>query len=480
MLTAAERRFLEAVSKLTYGNPFSPERIEWEREALGEEFVAGEPVWSLRVDRPEEPRENAWRIAAKTEALVERLRGQLDGPLYEDAVVGHLYSKYLPALWEGRWGVYREFRRDWERFRPAEGEQARHLFACFYQVSRAFQQIFANIVGGSMAAARLRGSVWQSVFTHDMRRYRRGLWAKMGDFPTLVTGPSGTGKELVARAIALARYVPFDQERMRFAGDGAAFHPINVAALPATLVESELFGHRRGSFTGAVEDRKGWLEACTAEGTVFLDEIGDLEPAVQVKLLRVIETREFQRLGETTRRRFEGKLVAATNRDLATMMAEGRFREDLYYRLCGDMVRTPTLAEQVRERPEVLAEAALFLARQVAGEEAEAVAAETVEWIARNLGPEYPWPGNYRELGQCVRNILVRKEYRPPERKAAGAREELARAVRNGELGAEELLRRYCTLVYAEAGTYEQAARRLGLDRRTVKSRVDREWLKGA
>jgi len=121
-----------------------------------------------------------------------------------------------------------------------------------------------------MPAARLRASIWQSIFTHDMRRYRRTLYARMGEFATLITGPSGTGKELVARAIAQSRYVPFDADRMAFPGEeAAAFFPINISALSPTLVESELFGHRRGAFTGAVADRKGWLETCPSSAPCF-------------------------------------------------------------------------------------------------------------------------------------------------------------------------------------------------------------------
>src|SRR6202043_2839283 len=172
----------------------------------------------------------------------------------------------------------------------------------------AFDQIFRDIIGGSLPAARLRASIWQSVFTHDMRRYRRTLYSRMGEFATLITGPSGTGKELAARAIAESRYVPFDEQRLAFASDDAeSFFPINISALSPTLVESELFGHRRGAFTGAVADRKGWLETCPEAGSVFLDELGDLDPAIQVKLLRVIETRTFHPVGDTASKHFEGK-----------------------------------------------------------------------------------------------------------------------------------------------------------------------------
>ncbi|MGE0824653.1 MAG: sigma-54-dependent transcriptional regulator [Candidatus Binatia bacterium] len=360
---------------------------------------------------------------------------------------------------------------------PTEYE-APHLFACFFQLRRAFHHIIESIVGSSMAAARLRAAVWQSLFTYDIRRYRRTLFDRMGDFTTLIRGPSGTGKELVARAIGLSRYIPFEPKALTFNEDFAsAFYAINLSALPSTLIESELFGHRRGAFTGALQDRRGWLEVCPSRGTVFLDEVGDLDAAIQVKLLRVLQTRIFQPLGETTSRHFQGKLIAATNRDLTKAMRGGAFREDFYYRLCSDVIVTPSLHEQVQESPEVLRELLLFISRRITGAEAEAIAEEVEIWIAQHLGRDYPWPGNIRELEQCVRNVLVRREYRPSQTPERAVPDELSAVLASTSVTAEELLQRYCTIVYAQTGSYEETARRLQLDRRTVKSKILPELL---
>ena len=206
--------------------------------------------------------------------------------VYEESVHCILYQRYYAQFVaaRGKYAFYRDFLHDWNRLCQIPGKQFRseldpaHVFACFRQIQRAFSHIFDNIIGNSMPAAGLRASIWESIFTHDMRRYRRTLYRKMGEFPTLITGPSGTGKELIALAIAGSRYVPFDAERMEFADSaGESFRPINIAALSPTLIESELFGHRRGSFTGAVGDRKGWLEACPSTGSVFLDELGEMD-----------------------------------------------------------------------------------------------------------------------------------------------------------------------------------------------------------
>ncbi|HLK68271.1 MAG TPA: sigma 54-interacting transcriptional regulator [Bryobacteraceae bacterium] len=505
-LSGTQRVFLRAVSQLGFCNPFLPERVEFEKAALGPDFVEGEPVWSYHVDQPG-PRENHWRIQSRVEPLAEQLRERLqegvesneaDLVLYEDTVLTLLYTRYYRDFFTAgfgpsahksdpaRWRFYTRFRDDWRRFLEIEGVHfptgydPRHTFACFRQIQRAFEQVFRDIIGSSMPAARLRAAVWQSIFTHDMRRYRRTLYSRMGEFATLITGPSGTGKELVARAIAESRYVPFDEQHLTFANDDLdSFFPINISAMSPTLVESELFGHRRGSFTGAIADRKGWLETCPESGSVFLDELGDLDPAIQVKLLRVIETRTFHPVGDTAGRRFRGKLITATNRDLPAAMRKGQFREDLYYRLCSDQVVTPSLGEQLTDSPGVLRELVHYMARRVAGAEAEELAAEVIRWIEDNLGIDYSWPGNYRELEQCVKNVLIRRDYRPSRvDESEGPLEEFWREVRTGRMLVEDLISGYVTMVYSHTGSYEETARRLGLDRRTVKAKVQPELLR--
>ncbi len=491
LLTSREHAFLVAVARLSYCNPFLPELLEFERLALGEGFVEEEAMWSLQVADPDRIRGNTGEILRRLKALLDVLCERLkqdptatrqELELYEDGLLYWLYHSYHDLIFEaaGRWAFYTRFLKDWEHYlgipgvEMPTGHEARHTFACYYQIVRAFHNTFENIIGNSVPAGRLRAAVWQSVFTHDIKRYRRTLFARMGDFVTLVTGPSGTGKELVGRAIALSRYVPFDDRRLVFEGDLAdGFHPINVAALSPTLVESELFGHRRGAFTGAVGDKRGWLEECSPLGTVFLDEIGDLGLEIQVKLLRVIETRTFHPVGDTTGRKFQGKLIAATNKDLAQAIHQGHFREDLYFRLCSDLIVTPSLSQQIRESPGVMKDLVLFIARRVAGDEAESLAGEAEEWILDRLGSDYEWPGNYRELEQCIRNLLIRKDYRPVSGGRKDSAEGLFEPAYSGRITASELLTRYCTLTYAQTGSYEETARRLDLDRRTVKSKVD-------
>ncbi|MCI0650878.1 MAG: sigma-54 factor interaction domain-containing protein [Planctomycetes bacterium] len=499
LFAAKDREFAEAIALLSTANPFLPERIEAERRALGGAFRAEDAAWNIHAGR-ERSSPNIDRILALVVPFIERTRERIAAgegttrdelALYEDAVGFHLYHGYRDALHElpsspgrGKVAIFRKFAAEFDRFLRVPGVafpsalSAGQAFALCFNLRRAFAQIFDYLVGTSPAAVRLRAAVWQSIFTHDLRRYRRTLFERMGDITTLVCGPSGTGKELVARAIAFARYLPFDEESGAFREeDGATFHPVNLSALSASLIESEVFGHRRGAFTGATDDHAGWFEVCGSYGTVFLDEIGELDIAIQVKLLRVLQDRTFQRLGDTGTRRFAGKVIAATNRDLTREMAAGRFRADLYYRLCSDLIVTPTLKEQLTGSEQELYSLILHIAKRDFGEEAETLAKEVQDVIDHTLGRDYDWPGNFRELEQCVRNVLVRRAYHPAGGAPNGIRAELVRGFLDGSTTAEEMLQRYCTIVYAKTRNFEETARRLHIDRRTVKSKVDQDLL---
>lgn len=468
--------FFKAVAALAYANPFLPERIDLEKAALADDFAEDEPIWSASVADPERVRPNVWRIQEKLGPALEaqRKRLEVEWTLYEECVHFWLYQRYYErfAQGAGSFPFYADFLKDWSYWFEISGKNyataltCEHFFACCYQLARAFHGIFDHVMGSSMPAARLRASIWESIFTCDLRRYRQSLYRKMGDFPTLITGPSGTGKELVARAIAGARYLEFSSSTRKFEeAKGGNFFAVNLAALSAGLIESELFGHKKGAYTGAISDRVGWLESCPRVGSVFLDELGEMDLTVQVKLLRVLESREFSAVGDTAVRRFGGKLIAATNRELGAGIAAGEFREDLYYRLCADQIRTPTLAEQVEAEPGVLGELVRFMARRAGAEDAFA---EVLEWIETSMPRGYSWPGNYRELEQCVRNVLIRRSYRPLEVREVSD-PDLGR-VERGEMTAEELLRWYAGRVYRETGSYVETAKRLDADRRTVKA----------
>jgi transcriptional regulator with AAA-type ATPase domain len=499
LLKPEDQAYLETVARINYANPFLPERIKLERDALGADFDESRGNWNLLGDAPEFLQINTAKIMEKAYLIITQFNKKLreggqptsrELELYEDTGLFLLYHVYVQKFKEDilnpqsgqQYKYFSEFKRYWEMLFDINGHdfpqrhEAAHVFACFFQVRRAFYYIFRAIIGRSSVAANLRADVWNSIFTHDMRRYRRSYFKHMHDFTSLIVGPTGSGKELVARAIGYSRYIPFNAKTMTFETDFfEIFLPINLSAMPSTLVESELFGHRRGAFTGALEDRKGWLEACTPEGTVFLDEIGELDPLIQVKLLRVIQDRTFQPLGSTQTKSFEGKIVAATHRDIHNAMEQGKFRKDFYYRLCSDIITTPSLQQQIVETPDVLWDLVGYIAKRVAGDEADELAAEVQSWIRDHLGLDYSWPGNIRELEQCVRNVMIRREYHPAIELSLALDDNFAASFQKGSFSMEELLRIYCTRIYKQTGSYVETARRLKIDRRTVKKYVGSE-----
>jgi len=206
----------------------------------------------------------------------------------------------------------------------------------------------------------------------------------------LLTGESGTGKEVVAHLI----------HRGSRRAEGP-FVALNCAALPEALLESELFGYEKGAFTGAVSARAGRLEQA-AGGTLFLDEVGEMSPAVQAKFLRVLQEREFQRLGGTRTLKADVRVIAATNRDLRAALASGAFREDLYYRLHVFAIRLPPLRERPEDIPELLEHFVTELGPVVLGRPAAGISRE-----AHGRLLAYSWPGNVRELRNVLERALI-------------------------------------------------------------------------
>ena len=514
-LSKAERHEAEAFARLGYSNPFLPERLQLERQILGDRFQSGAPVIHLPTEQQDQAVfRNFGLLMERCRILTDKMRLRFlegkcesdeDQRLYRETALLLLYGKHfsvseVPFIRRSR-DRTEELGSSWAQFK-AEYEwylrisnlvlpshfDAAHCFSIFYQIGRAFSHIFDFIIGSSMPMANLRAAIWESIFTHDMGRYIRGIYKSMGDITTLITGKSGTGKELVAQAIGLSRYQAFNPKTKKFdESERSRFYPLNLSALSSTLIESEMFGHCKGSFTGAISSRKGWLEECGQNGTVFLDEIGELEQSIQVKLLRVLQTRIFFPVGETKPRQFLGKFVAATNRDLADEIRLGNFREDFYYRLCADIVRTPTLHEQLQDRPEDLFELLRFISRRLLADmpaEADTLALQAAQWIDLHFGGNYEWPGNIRELEQCVRNVLIRKTYTPSDRapirkaetstsESAGSTDEFIRSMLAGEMTLEEVSIHYASLVYAQWGRYDLASQKLGIDWRTLKDKVD-------
>ncbi|MEB2311760.1 MAG: sigma-54 dependent transcriptional regulator [Sorangiineae bacterium] len=254
--------------------------------------------------------------------------------------------------------------------------------------------------------------------------------AKIAEYKTtvLVTGESGVGKELVARAI-----------HRRSSRRGGPFVPVNCGAIPENLLESELFGHKKGAFTDAIADRRGLFEEATG-GTLFLDEIGELPLGLQVKLLRVLEDEKIRRLGETRDLKVDVRIITATHRDLAAETKAGRFREDLYYRLNVLPIHVPPLRERKDDIPLLIEHFVtrnnVRLGTSIRGLDTE----------ARRLLYEYAWPGNVRELENTIERAMVLAESEQlvasdlPER-VREARDPVQMQLASGELSVKKTMR---------------------------------------
>ncbi len=269
------------------------------------------------------------------------------------------------------------------------------------------------------------------------------------DASVLIRGESGTGKELVAQAL--------------HEGSGRADGPfvkVNCSALAETLLESELFGHLRGAFTGAVSDRRGRFEEAH-HGTIFLDEIGDVSPAVQVKLLRVLQERVIERVGDNQPRPVDVRVVSATNRDLESLLASGKIREDFYYRIKVVRLDIPALRERREDIPLLVSE---LLARHDAVD--VSVAQDAMARLLR-----HGWPGNVRELENALEHALVlsrgaeiRSEHLPPEIGTETGVRALG-SVAPGSLSERALI---AAALAANGWNRSRAARKLGIDRTTL------------
>ena len=288
----------------------------------------------------------------------------------------------------------------------------------------------------------------------------------------LIIGESGTGKELVARAV--------HQHSPRAT---MPFVPVNCGALTETLLEAELFGHVKGSFTGAVSDRKGlWEEA--EGGTLFLDEIGETSAAMQVKLLRALQEREIRRVGSAKNLKVDARVIAATNRDLEKEVAAHHFREDLFYRLSVVTLRVPALRERRSDIP-LLAERFLLNAVENAGRGQMRFREETVKVLTA-----YDWPGNVRELESAVeyaalhaRGAEIAPEDLPPKLQSKDLQSRAAHstlaALYDDLPSLDELERRYLLHVLEVMnGSRTRAAEVLGIDRRTLYRMAERFGIK--
>ncbi len=361
------------------------------------------------------------------------------------------------------------------RKRGFDTAESIHYFSLCFQLRRAFYFIDRSIVGRSSCMKKMREDLWNNVFTCDLDLYNQYLWHRMEDFSTLILGETGTGKGAAAMAIGRSGYIPFDEKAGCFAESFTrTCVALNLSQFPENLIESELFGHQKGAFTGAVEDHKGIFNRCSPYGSIFLDEIGEVSVPVQIKLLKVLEERLFCPVGSHLEYRFEGRIIAATNRSTDTIQNKSLMRDDFFYRLCSDIIQIPPLRQRISEDPGEIDDLLSFTIEKITGRTSYGLLQMIKKIINEKLGKNYLWPGNVRELGQCVRRILLKKSYQNifPKTDISSA-SGLSIELETGNIDVKNLVKKYCRLLYDKFGTYGEVARRTGLDRRTVKKHIE-------
>jgi transcriptional regulator with GAF, ATPase, and Fis domain len=353
----------------------------------------------------------------------------------------HVFEPFEITNRDGNLKTSLERSADADRTRTGERLQQENV-ALREEVEQA--SMFEEIVGDSPALAALLSRVSKVAGS---------------DSTVLITGETGTGKELVARAI-----------HRRSRRPSRAFVAVNCAAIPRDLVASELFGHEKGAFTGALQRRLGRFELADG-GTIFLDEVGELSSDTQVALLRVLQEREFERVGGRDRIRVDVRVIAATNRDLIAAVADGTFRQDLFYRLDVFPLAMPPLRDRQEDIP-VLVEYFIGRYARKAGKTFRRVSRRTLDRLQT-----YPWPGNVRELQNVIeRSVIVADtdEFTVDESWLSAAHPVDSRLGLAGALAAhekaivEEALRASAGRVFGPSG----AAARLGIPRSTLNFKI--------
>ena len=481
-LSASERETVEAVARAAFANPFAEEREQIDREVVGADAqTPRDQVLPALMSRVQEVVE-----ALRRRGLADlRQHSRSDRTSVRLLLMFELYHRVCPRL-DALVKAQLEAGDEPCEVRFADPvlaemsqlgvgtEEAERAFSEFFQLRRAYHFIAEGLVGTSLAMRRLREQLWQNVFTHDVGWYDSVLWNRMEDFSTMLLGETGTGKGTAAGAIGRSAFIPYDSRKGRFRESFTrAFVSLNLSQFAPGLLESELFGHRKGAFTGAVEQHQGVLAKCSRYGAVFLDEIGDVGLPVQIKLLQVLQERTFSPVGGHEQRRFDGRIIAATNRPLGALRERGEFRDDFYYRLCSDEIVVPSLRERIEQDPLELEQLVRHILGRQCGEAGESLLRPVVRSLRKSPGAGYAWPGNVRELEQAVRRVLIRGSYSVSGAASGGSGDGLFEAAVNNGWDARELVARYCSVLYGRTANYGQVARITGLDWRTVKKHVN-------
>ena len=479
-LNPDDKQFFSLVSQATFANPFSKKRYEIDKQITKQ---SGKSWMEIMPEVIKQVRNKIDSLNAGSPAVISNYQKE------EQVIIRHAFlfeafhqltdhfDKLIEEQSKSDKPIEVPFAKkaiDNLKSRGFTQAEATKFFAMFYQLRRAFYFIHRGLIGKSVSMEKLRMNLWNNIFTYDIFQYESYLWDKMEDFSTLLLGPTGCGKGTAAAAIGQSGFIPFDQKNNCFAESFTkSFVPINLSQFAESLLESELFGHSKGAFTGAVNDHEGIFEMCNRYGSIFLDEIGEISLPIQIKLLRVLQERIFTPVGSHKNKAFEGRVIAATNQSIQQLRQTGKFRDDFYYRLCSDCIEVPSLQIRINENPRELNELVIKTVERITGSQSDELISNVLDVIDKQLGKNYHWPGNVRELEQCVRRVIIKRDYQGDSIQQTQQSDNFIDNIQRGQLDAKDLLSGYCKLLYDKYGTFEQVARQTGLDRRTAKKHIE-------
>ena len=472
------------IAEAAFANPFSDERLEIDRKiSKSDHLLTREeifqkliPAVKKQIEILKKERRAEVKLYTGTDRLI--ITGVLLFEIFHN-YIHRLDAFILKQLKNINASCHIDFidsiLKDFAEYGFTEDE-ACHYLALFYQLRRAYYFINSLLIGRSPAMKELRMHLWRNIFSYNLNWYDTHLNARMEDFSTLLIGETGTGKGLAAFAAGSSGFIPFDKGRNCFIENFTrAFISINLSQFSELLIESELFGHKKGAFTGAIESHQGALARSNQYGAVFLDEIGEVSLPIQIKLLKVLQERFFSPVGSHEKIRFNGRVIAATNRSQNELRDPKRFRQDFYFRLCSDVIELPPLRERLKDQPEELKELIDHILKNMTGKETapEELSVFIRNSIKKHQGKNYEWPGNVRELEQCVRRILLKGKYNETIFKYENSENNnFLTAIQNCSLTADEILSKYSKLLFEKYKTIGAVAEIMKIDRRTAKKHL--------
>ena len=482
----SDLKFMQNAQKAVYANPFSKERELIDQSIVGEgctlsghllveKMIATLKEWTDRIKNKKvnETLDHKNYAAFKSTILLAcfyEFHHEFDQHFYLEKE----NRKHLPKFKSSE--DISGFLRQFTDFKDYEVSK---YISIFYQMRRAFLLIQSRIIGDSIHSNSIRKQLWDCVFTQNPRIYENFLWENMNDFSILLLGPSGTGKSLAAKTIGESSFVPFDFKQKQFLFNyQESYYSVNLSEIPESLLESTLFGHKKGSFTGAVSDHLGVLRQVPNNGCLFIDEIGDANTSIQLKLLRVLQERTFSAVGETQLHRFSGRILAATNKDIPSSIAKGQMRLDFYYRLSSQKIKFPSLKERIQASENELLFLVKYIITNVLKIDDKNLVDETFRILNCKELEQYEWQGNIRELEQAVRQTIVTGTFNKENILHDRAHDPksyhdiLDQLVKN-PISVEILTQSYIEKLHLKYKNLSKVGRMTGLDWRTIKKYLD-------